>query len=64
LIVRGYEGMKARETYIVQVDRYHLAEAAQRVIALYEVWGRPEQVKSWKQWLGLVELPGEVFAQP
>ena len=43
LLVAGYEGLEAREATIPPPGRPQLAEAADRVVALYEAWGRPEQ---------------------
>jgi tetratricopeptide (TPR) repeat protein len=64
LFVRGYEGMKARESWIVSPARSRLREAAERVIQLYEVWGQPEKAAAWKAKLGMPDLPADVFARP
>jgi tetratricopeptide (TPR) repeat protein len=64
LVVRGYEGIKARAARLPAVDRPRLLEAAVRVIRLYEAWGRPDQVVMWKRRLGLADLPADVFARP
>ena len=61
---RGYEGMKAREARIPRQRRPRLAEAAERVVRLYEAWGKPEQAAAWKTKLGLADLPADVFAPP
>jgi eukaryotic-like serine/threonine-protein kinase len=62
LVVAGYEGMKARETKIPAAGRPRLAEAAVRVVRLYEGWGKPEHTAAWKTRLGLSDLPANVFA--
>jgi tetratricopeptide (TPR) repeat protein len=64
LVVPGYEGMKARDARIWVPDRHRLGEAAERVIRLYEAWGRAGQAAEWKRKLGLADLPAEVFARP
>jgi hypothetical protein len=64
LIVSGYEGLKARAGKIPATGRPRLAEAAERVVRLYEAWGKPEQAAAWKARLGLLELPDDVFARP
>ena len=64
LIVQGYEGMKTRESRITVPDLPLLRMAAERVIHLYEDWGRREQAADWKAKLGMPDLPVEVFAQP
>ena len=43
LIVQGYEGMKAREAEIPAPGKARLTEAAERLVRLYEQWGRPVQ---------------------
>jgi tetratricopeptide (TPR) repeat protein len=63
-VVVGYEGMKARESRIPVPDRSYLRAAAERVVHLYEGWGRPEQADAWKARLGMPDLPADVFAPP
>jgi tetratricopeptide (TPR) repeat protein len=64
LIVPGYEGMKERQAKIAVLDRSRLRDAAQRVVRLYEDWGKAEQAAMWKAKLGMPDLPADVFAQP
>jgi serine/threonine protein kinase/tetratricopeptide (TPR) repeat protein len=64
LVVRGYEGLKAREAKIPAWAKFRRIEAAERVIRLYEAWGKPDQAAGWKAKLGLVDLPADVFAPP
>jgi tetratricopeptide (TPR) repeat protein len=64
LVVSGYEGMKAREARIAVPERFRLRGAAERVIRLYEDWGKPEQATTWKAKLGMPDLPADVFARP
>jgi tetratricopeptide (TPR) repeat protein/tRNA A-37 threonylcarbamoyl transferase component Bud32 len=64
LVIQGYEGMKARESRIEVPERFRLREAAERVIRLYEDWGKPEQAAAWKAKLGMPDLPADVFARP
>ena len=61
LVVAGYEGMKAREARIAVPERSRLREAAERVVRLYEAWGKPEQAAAWKAKLGMPDLPADVF---
>ena len=63
LVVPVYEGMKAREAKIPAHGKPVLAEAAKRVVRLYEGWGRPEQTTAWKVKLDLAELPADLFAK-
>jgi hypothetical protein len=64
LVVRGYEGMKARETKMPQEGRPRLLAAAKQIVRLYEAWGKPEQAKAWALLIDLADLPAEVFAGP
>jgi tetratricopeptide (TPR) repeat protein len=64
LVVDGYLGMKSREAKLPANIRYHLSEAGDRVVRLYEAWGRPGQAAAWEAKLGLADLPGDVFAGP
>jgi tetratricopeptide (TPR) repeat protein len=48
LIVSGYEGMKAREARIPPPGRPRFTEAAERVLKLYEAWGKPEKAAEWR----------------
>jgi tetratricopeptide (TPR) repeat protein/tRNA A-37 threonylcarbamoyl transferase component Bud32 len=64
LIVSGYEGMKARETTIPAPSKELFPEAAERVLRLYESWGKPDRAAAWKVKLGLADLPADPFAPP
>jgi eukaryotic-like serine/threonine-protein kinase len=44
LIVSGYQGMKAREPKIPPTGQPRFAEASERVVKLYEAWGKPDKV--------------------
>jgi hypothetical protein len=56
--------MKAREPRIPVPDRSRLREGTERVIRLYEAWGRPEEAAAWKERAGMPDLPADVFARP
>jgi tetratricopeptide (TPR) repeat protein/tRNA A-37 threonylcarbamoyl transferase component Bud32 len=64
LVQGGYAGLKARATTIAPTGEPLVAEAAERVVRLYEAWGKPEQARAWKARLGLADLPADVFARP
>ena len=64
LILAGYEGLKAREENIPAPGKPRLAAAAERVVRLYEAWGKPEKATEQKARLGLSDLPADVFARP
>jgi eukaryotic-like serine/threonine-protein kinase len=64
LVIPGYEGLKAREAKIPAPHKPRLAEAAVRVVRLYEGWGSPEMTRAWQRKLGLTDLPNDVFSRP
>jgi tetratricopeptide (TPR) repeat protein/tRNA A-37 threonylcarbamoyl transferase component Bud32 len=49
LLLEGYEGLLQRAASIPASSRQHVTkDAAQGLIRLYRVWGKPEQVRMWK----------------
>jgi hypothetical protein len=64
LAVEGYEGLKARASKVPAGAKPRLLAAAERVVRLYEAWGRPDKAAEWKKKTGLEDLPDDVFARP
>ncbi len=48
LLVSGYEGMKQREATIPSQDKSHLIKALDRIVKLYEAWGKLEEATNWR----------------
>jgi hypothetical protein len=49
LLIHGYEGLKARERQIPPLfARHRVSEAGQRIVRLYEVWGKAETAAEWR----------------
>jgi eukaryotic-like serine/threonine-protein kinase len=48
LLLKGYEGMKAREKTIPPESRYRLHESLDRLVALYTATGKPDEVKKYR----------------
>jgi serine/threonine protein kinase len=48
LILSGYEGLKVRQAKIPAPDKPRLAEAAERVVPLYEAWGKRDKAAEWR----------------
>ncbi|MBL8824627.1 MAG: tetratricopeptide repeat protein [Planctomycetia bacterium] len=48
LLLKGYEGMKAREKTMQLQDNTRLPEALDRLIQLYTETSKPEEVKKWQ----------------
>jgi tetratricopeptide (TPR) repeat protein len=64
LLLSGYEGMKARESRIPAPSQIRLTEANERVMRLYEAWGKPERATAWRARGGRLVLPADVFSRP
>ncbi len=69
LLLAGYEGLKAspfaRSLRASHLSRWRrLDEAGERIVQLYEAWGKPEKAAEWKREVGLADLPADVFARP
>jgi tetratricopeptide (TPR) repeat protein len=53
VLTRGYEGLTAREGRIPSLyARYRVAEAGQRIVRLYEAWGKADEAAKWRKKLG------------
>jgi hypothetical protein len=59
LIVSGYEGLKAREARIPPPGRPRFTEASERVVKLYEAWGKPEKAAEWRARLAKPSAAGK-----
>jgi serine/threonine protein kinase len=51
LLLAGYEGMKARAQSIPPQGQIRLTEALERLVQLYEAWGKKDQADKWRQQL-------------
>jgi hypothetical protein len=49
LIVGGYDGMRQQAASIPAYFRDSLTNASQRVIDLYDAWGKPAQASEWRK---------------
>ena len=48
LLVQGYEGLKQRAAKIPKEVKTRLAEAIERLVQLYESWGKPDEAARWR----------------
>ena len=63
LLLSGYEGMKTRETTIPARARVLLTGAGERIVQLYEAWGKKEKAEEWRaKTRATSELPANPFA--
>jgi serine/threonine protein kinase/tetratricopeptide (TPR) repeat protein len=49
LLLSGYQGMKQHEALMPADLRDQLTRAAERLVQLYEAWGKPDKVAEWRQ---------------
>jgi serine/threonine protein kinase/Tfp pilus assembly protein PilF len=48
LLVQGYEGMKQREATMPTPAKVRLAEAVDRLVRLYDGWGKRDEATKWR----------------
>jgi tetratricopeptide (TPR) repeat protein len=49
LLLSGYQGMKEREETIPSQDKDRLTEALERLVHLYEAWGKKDKAAHWRE---------------
>jgi tetratricopeptide (TPR) repeat protein len=49
LLLNGYQGLKAREDSIPSPDRPRLAKAGERLVTLYQGWGKSDEAAKWRK---------------
>jgi serine/threonine protein kinase/tetratricopeptide (TPR) repeat protein len=49
LLLAGYEGMKAHEQNLPATEKQRLTEALERLVQLYDEWGKPDQAAKWRK---------------
>jgi eukaryotic-like serine/threonine-protein kinase len=57
LLLFGYEGMKQRAEKIPPLYKVRVTEALERLVQLYDVWGRKDKADEWRRKLTAVKLP-------
>jgi tetratricopeptide (TPR) repeat protein len=55
MLVTGYEGMKARQTSIPAGEKPRMLKALERVVKLYELWGKADEAMKWRNDLEAVK---------
>ena len=62
LLLDAQKALTERRGTIRSLDRdAPLRDAAERLVRLYEAWGKPEKATAWKAKLGMLDLPADVF---
>jgi eukaryotic-like serine/threonine-protein kinase len=64
LLLEGYDGLNQRGAKMLSSQRKAASRAGERLISLYEAWGKNEKAAEWKAKLGVASLPSDVFARP
>ncbi|MHB1423544.1 MAG: tetratricopeptide repeat protein [Gemmataceae bacterium] len=49
LLVQGYQGMNERADKIPSQDKVHLREAIERLVQLYDAWGKKDKADEWRK---------------
>ena len=48
-LLSGYEVLKAREAKIPAQAKPRLTEALERLVQLYDAWGKPDEAAAWRK---------------
>jgi eukaryotic-like serine/threonine-protein kinase len=59
LLLKGNEGLKARESDIPSDARIRFIQSLERLVRLYTEWEKPDQANSWKEKLAAVQDSGK-----
>jgi eukaryotic-like serine/threonine-protein kinase len=49
LLRQGYQGMKERQSRIPRESQARLTEALERLVRLYDQWGKPDEAAKWRK---------------
>jgi serine/threonine protein kinase/Tfp pilus assembly protein PilF len=59
LLLKGYEGMQARSDQIPANLKKNRTESIDRLVKLYDAWGKPDKARIWRQRLEAATKPGK-----
>jgi non-specific serine/threonine protein kinase/serine/threonine-protein kinase len=59
LLLQGYEGIKQREAKMSANAKVRLTEALERLVQLYDAWGKPAEAARWRNELAAVKSLAE-----
>jgi tetratricopeptide (TPR) repeat protein/serine/threonine protein kinase len=59
LLRAGYEGLNQRQAQIPAYAKKYLAEALDRLVQLYDAWGKPDEAARWRAELDKLPKPPE-----
>jgi serine/threonine protein kinase len=64
LLGQGYEGLKQRQAKIPGNGKVHLTEALERLVQLYDAWGKPGEAEKWRKQQEEAKSAAKPSAQP
>jgi tetratricopeptide (TPR) repeat protein len=64
LLLQGYAGLKQREATIPSEVQGYPTEALERLVQLYDAWGKPDEAAKWRRELEARQSPAEKSASP
>jgi serine/threonine protein kinase/tetratricopeptide (TPR) repeat protein len=64
LLIQGYTGLEARAAKVPKSARNYLSSAAERIIGLYDAWGKPDKAAEWRKTLAQAKRQPETAGQP
>jgi serine/threonine protein kinase/Tfp pilus assembly protein PilF len=59
LLLKSWEELQARAERMPASDRTELTRSMERLVALYDAWGKPDKTKEWRQKLAAATRSGE-----
>jgi serine/threonine protein kinase/lipopolysaccharide biosynthesis regulator YciM len=64
LLRQGYEGMKQQEAKIPAMGKARLTEALERLVQLYDAWGKKDKADEWRKKLEETKAAAQPPAKP
>jgi hypothetical protein len=64
MLISGYEGMKRHESSIPAADKPRVTKALDRVVKLYELWGKGDKASQWRERLEAAITPKSLQLAP
>jgi tetratricopeptide (TPR) repeat protein len=52
LLLEGYEGLRQRQAHIPRDGKVSATQPAERLVQLYDAWGKPDKAAQWRKTLG------------
>jgi eukaryotic-like serine/threonine-protein kinase len=59
LLLSGYQGMRARDAKLPASKKFYVTESGERIVRLYEGWGRTDEALAWRAKLTPLPAPAK-----